>query len=248
VDDHLDKIVTDWDALRLAHGSSVTMAGPARNTLALRYRTAIRRYLGALVRDEHEADDLAQEVQRRLLNGDFAAADPGRGRFRDLLKVAVRNMVRTRWSSKQRRAEKSLDLARLADEADGPLAEKVLNATWRRSLLELAQAALEEHDRTHPGSVLGAVLRLRIEHPDDDSAQLAVRLSAAAGRPFRADATRQQLRRARVRFAQLLIEEVARGQNDPTPERIEEDLIEIGLMEYVRDFLPPDWRTRGQLW
>ena len=90
------------------------------------------------------------------------------------------------------------------------------------------------------------VLRLRIEHPEDDSEQLAARLMEAAGRPFRADALRQQFA-DRLRFAQLLVEEMACGLDDPTPERVEEDLCEVGLMEYVRDFLPPDWRSRGQL-
>ena len=69
----------------------------------------------------------------------------------------------------------------------------------------------------------------------------------AAGKRFRADAVRQQLRRARLRFAELLVQEVARGIDDPTPARLEEELIDVGLMEYVRDFLPADWRTTGEL-
>jgi hypothetical protein len=34
------------------------------------------------------------------------------------------------------------------------------------------------------------------------------------------------------------------GVGSSRPERIEEELIEVGLMEYVQDFLPPDWRSR----
>ena len=45
----------------------------------------------------------------------------------------------------------------------------------------------------------------------------------------------------------LLTEEIARCLDDPTPERVEEELAESGLLEYVRDFLSPAWRTRGEL-
>ena len=78
---------------------------------------------------------------------------------------------------------------------------------------------------------------LRADHPDDDSEQQAARLSQATGKTFRADAARQQLRRARARFAELLLEEIARTLDQPTPERVQEELIELGLMDYVRDFL-----------
>jgi RNA polymerase sigma factor (sigma-70 family) len=230
----LGDITTVWPLLHQA------------DKLALRYRTAIRNYVGALVRDEQEADEVAQEVLLRMLRGDFAGADPKRGRFRDFLKVAVRNMVRSHWSRSQRRAG-CVDPAQLADAAAEAPSDAELTAAWRRSVLQVTLSALDEHERSHAGNVFGTLLRLRMEHPDDDSEQLAARLSEVVGRPVRADAARQQLRRARLRFAQLLVEELARGLDDPTPERLEDELNEIGLMEYVRDFLPPDWRTRGEL-
>jgi DNA-directed RNA polymerase specialized sigma24 family protein len=244
----LDEIATDWSLLRLAHQHSVTGAGPARDALALRYNAAIRGYVGALVKDPQDADELAQEALVRILRGDFARADPQRGRFRDFLKVAVHNLVRTYWSRKQRRAGKDVDVARLADAgAPDPLSEAEWTARWQRSVLQLTWSALEAHQRAHPESIAWTLLRLRVDHPDDDSTRLAARLSEAVGRTVRPTALRQQLRRARLRFAQLLIEEIARGLDDPTPERVEEELGDIGLMEYVRDFLPPDWRQRGEL-
>lgn len=87
----LEDINTRWSLLRLAHQSAVSQAGPARETLVLAYARAIRSYVGAIVRDSGDADELAQEVLVRILRGDFSGADPRRGRFRDLLKVAVRN-------------------------------------------------------------------------------------------------------------------------------------------------------------
>jgi Sigma-70 region 2 len=245
----LDQIPTDWENLKKAHASySVTSAGAARNALVLRYSGAIRKFLGVLVRDDQDADELSQEILVRMLRGDFARANPQRGRFRDYLAVAARNLVKGYWSRKNRHTGQDLDVNQFAapetDEAPG---DQELLATWRRSILDLTWSALEEYQRSHKGSVSFTLLRLRTDHAADDSEQLAVRLSEVLGRRVRADAVRQQLRRARLRFAQLLLEEVARGLDNPTPERVEEELIEIGLMDYVCDFLPPDWRTRGEL-
>jgi len=181
----------------------------------------------------------------RLLGGGFQNANPERGRFRDLLKVSVVNLVRNNWSRKNRRPAQG-GMEELAD-ARLQSADVQWLAGWRATLLDNAWEGLRQHERLHKGSMVWTVLRLRADHPDDDSVQLAERLSAALGRPVRPDALRQQLHRARMRFAQLLLEEVARSVEPPTPERVEEELIEIGLMDYVRDFLPPDWRQTGEL-
>jgi RNA polymerase sigma-70 factor (ECF subfamily) len=253
----LDAIPTQWSLLSLAHRHSVTVAGEARDALALRYCKAINNFAHVLVHDEAKADDLAQDVLRRLLAGDFARADPGRGRFRDLLKTAMRNMTRTD-ARRGRRFRNLLDAAmrnvvparwasRQGPAQSAPRDEEELDAAWRRSLLDMTLSALDEHQRTHSGNIFGTLMRLRIANPEDDAEQLAARLAEATGRTLRLDALRQQLRRARLRFGQLLLEELARSMNDPTPQRVEEELCETGLMEYVRDLLPADWRTRGML-
>jgi RNA polymerase sigma factor (sigma-70 family) len=243
----LDQIPTQWSLLRIAHRDSVTGAGAARNALVLRYAAAIRNYVGALVRDEYDADEVAQEVVMRLLRGQFASASPERGSFRRMLMVATHNLVRTYWSKKQRRTGSDVDLSTVAGRQEASALDAEALASWKKTVLEMAWKALEEYQREHPGSVAYTLLRLRANHPDDDSDALAGRLSAAVGKPFRADAMRQQLRRARVRFAQVLLEEIARSLDDPTPEHVEEELIETGLMPYVQDLLPADWRTRGEL-
>ena len=93
--------------------------------------------------------------------GDFARANPERGRFRDLLKVAVRNMVRTYWSRKQRRTGVPLDVDQLPLEPADESGDEEWNAAWRRSLLQMTWAALEAYERSQPGSVVYTVLRLR---------------------------------------------------------------------------------------
>jgi len=238
----LEAISTRWTQLRRAHQGSILSAGEARDALVLRYLPAVRRYVGALVRNDQDADDIAQDVVLRLMSGDFAGADPERGRFRDLLKTAIRNMVRNFWDRQKRRRPAALDVASLEAAADPP-DEGPWLAAWRRSLLDLAWKALEQHERDRPGSVAYTLLRLRTDHPDDTSEQLAARLSERTGRPHRAATARQQLRRARLQFADLLVAEVANGLDAPTPDRVEDELIALGLFELVRDFLPPDWKT-----
>ena len=85
------------------------------------------------------------------------------------------------------------------------------------------------------------VLRLRSDHPGLDSKQLAEKLSARLHREVRPEALRQQLRRARIRFAEMVVEEVTQGLDTTDPSRIQEELICLGIYEYVKDVLPEDW-------
>jgi RNA polymerase sigma-70 factor (ECF subfamily) len=242
----IDEIPTEWSLLRLAHDNP-SQVGDARNTLVRRYAKAVRNYVGALVKDEQDADEVAHEVVVKLLRGAFAAADPARGRFRDLLTVATHNLVRTYWSRKLNRPLNDVDLSVVAARSQPIEIEEEEIALWRAAVLDLAWKALERYERDHKGVISWSLLRLRADHPDDDTEQLAARLAEKTGRSLAAAALRQQLRRARMRFAQALIEEIAAGLDDPTPERVEEELLEIGLLAYVSDFLPDDWRTRGVL-
>jgi len=238
----LDAISTRWTLLRKAHGEeSPTAANAARGALAMRYFPAIRRYIGAIVNQDQEADDVAQDVMVRLLSDDFAGADPARGRFRDLLKVAVRNMIRNRWAQQNRRRPTDADVSNVADESD----DACWVGQWRQGVLDLAWKALEQQDHDRPGNMAYTLLRLRVEHPADSSDELALRLSQQIGQPMRADAVRQKLRRARLKFVDLLIAEVAKGLRDATPERIEEELVDLGLMDFLRELLPADWKREG---
>jgi RNA polymerase sigma factor (sigma-70 family) len=241
----LEAITTRWSLIRQAHATGDREAVEARNALVLHYAAAIRRYLGGILTDSSDTDELAQEVMVRLLRGDFAGADPSRGRFRDLLKAAVRNMVRNQWNKQKRRRGANVILDDLPTE-DAPADDPWLGA-WQRTVLDHAWAGLREFERTHPKNPAYTILHLRVSHPDDSSQQLAAKLSEMLKTPIRPDACRQLLRRARFRFAELLIEEVRVGLDEPTPERVEEELAALGLLEHVRDFLPPDWKARGHV-
>ncbi|HLU48248.1 MAG TPA: RNA polymerase sigma factor [Planctomycetota bacterium] len=239
---HLDAISTRWSVLHQAHHEPAPIAGRARAALAERYGPAIFAYVRAIVRDEHDAEDLAQEIIVRILCGKFSGADPGRGRFRDFLKVAVRNLVRTHWGRKARRSGKDLDVDTIEPPSGNePDLDEELDREWvlgwRQNLLDLAWHALDEHQARQPGSMAYTVLRLRAEHPDASGEDLARLVSNEIKREVKPDAMRQQLRRARIRFARFLIDEVSRSLEDPKPESIQDELVQLGLYEYVKDFI-----------
>jgi RNA polymerase sigma-70 factor (ECF subfamily) len=195
-----------------------------------------------VVRDELMADELAQDAIVRLLNGDFAGADPSRGRFRDLLKTSLRNMARNNWAKEKRRTGVDFDLS-LVDDADSKKLEDQWTGRWREQLLTLAWDKLKSWEQTHSDSVSYQILKLRSDHPDDASPDLAKRLSAATGREFKPDAARQQLRRARVRFVEFLVAEIADGLPEAGPEQLQEELISLGLFASVKDVLPAKWQV-----
>ncbi len=227
-----------WTLLRAAHAPLHGSTIEARQALVLRYLPAIRRYVAAIVREDELAGDMTQDIVVRLMSGDFSGADPHRGRFRDLLKTAIRNMIRNQWARQRRRRTVSLEADELACRAEA--AEGAWSESWRLSVLDLAWDALRQEERKQPGAVPYTLLRMRADHPDESSDQLARRLSEHLGKAVRPDALRQKLRRARLQFVDLLIAEIGRGLDDPTPERIEEELIALGLHEFVRDLLPSD--------
>lgn len=232
----LDAIATQWSLVRDAHAAGAPQgATAARQALVLRYNRAIRRYVGGILRHDGDADELAQEVVVRLMKGDFGGADPRRGRFRDLLKAAVRNMTRNHQARAGRRRAADVPLEGLAgDDAPDP----AWDAEWRQAVLDLAWKALEAHERAHPDPPSYSLLRLRAEDPDATIAELADRLGARAGAAVRPDACRQLLRRARLRFGRCLADELRAGLADPSPGRVVEELAALGLLEYVRDLLP----------
>ena len=235
-EERLDAIPTQWSLIRQAHAlGTPANAAEARRLLVLRYAPAMRRYLGRLTSDQDAADDLAQDALLRLMRGDFAGADPNRGRFRDLLKAAVRNLARNRWAKEARRRPVEFNLALLASDDD---ADRDWLADWRKTVLDNAWSAVKTAEESGQAGNSHSILRLRADHPEDSSEQLAERLAAKLGIPVRADAARQMLRRARQRFAVAVLADVQAGLADTSPERLEEELAALEFLEFLRDSLP----------
>ena len=68
---------------------------------------------------------------------------------------------------------------------------------------------------------------------------MAEQLAPVIGKPVSAEWVRKRLQRARDRFAELLLQEVARSLGAPTEEELEEELLALGLFEYCRSALKP---------
>lgn len=241
----IDAIPTQWSLVRDAHAAGTPQsAAAARQALVLRYARSIRRYVGGIVKQSDDADELAQDVIVRLMKGDFGGADPTRGRFRDLLKTAVRNMVHNHWAKSNRRktADAELDLVAGTEDRD-----PAWESEFQLNILEHAWAALKAFETLNPSNPAHTLMKLRTELPDATSDELAEKLGATLGKAIRADSCRQMLRRARLKFAEALVEEIRMGLADPSPGRVAEELAHLGLLEYVKDFLPDDWTTGGKL-
>ena len=238
--DRIDAISTRWSLLRLAHGTHPDTT-KARQMLVLRYSSAVRRYVGAILRQGDDADELAQEVVLRLMRGDFAGADPTKGRFRDFLKIAVRNMIHNHWAKSNRRQTETLATEPLSTDTER---DQAWLGVWQKSVLDHALESCRAEE-----SMSGAytLLKLRIEFPEATSEALAEKLSAKLKVTIKPDACRQMLRRARFKLAEALVDEIKNGLDDESPARVLDELAALGLLEQVKDFLPGDYAHSGKL-
>jgi RNA polymerase sigma-70 factor (ECF subfamily) len=205
----------------------------------LRYAPAIRKYLLALMRNTHDAEDVAQEFLLKGILRGFVRTEQLRGRFRDYLKTAVRNAALNYLQQHRPATLDAADLVWVPDPHDAATeAEAEWVAEWRGCVLDRALQALDSHERQSPDSLFYTAMRLALDHPEEDSTALAARASTATGRTIQAAAFRKQLSRARRRFAELVVDEVRQTLQQPTSERVEEELAELGLLEQLREFLP----------
>jgi RNA polymerase sigma-70 factor (ECF subfamily) len=234
-DPHLSCIATRWTLVRRAHHAPGDQAPPARQELLELYGGAVRRYLLAALRDPHAADDLFQEFAYQLLNGELRGADPARGRFRDYVKGMLAHLLADHHRQQQRRPLGLTQEPPAAGPDDAITAEenRAFREAWRTELLARAWAGLAalEEGICSPWY---SVLYLRASHRQLRSPELADLCSARLGTAMSAAGFRQALHRARGKFAELLRYEVRQSLAEPTRQRLEEELIELGLYEYCR--------------
>lgn len=232
----IDQISTRWPLIQ----------DPVK--FVMRYAPAIQGYLGMFLKNPHDVEDVCQAFLLRIIERGMIDEKLVHGRFRDYLIAAVRNAA---LAHLRRRPLGVHDAAVLADipspdSFEFPADEEWLSR-WRRVVLSGVWESLENHQREHPGNLCHTVLRTLVDHPQEDSVQLASRVSKQCGRIVQPEAFRKQVSRARRLFAEHLVAEIARTLEHPTPLKVEEELIDLGVMKYVKPFLPADWRTSGKL-
>jgi RNA polymerase sigma-70 factor (ECF subfamily) len=239
----LNSISTQWTKLFAAHEDRGDAATAAQKELLLRYYGAVYRYLLGTLRDPAAAEEVTQEFAVRFLRGNFCRADPRRGRFRDFLKTAVRNLAVDYWRKKAL-APLPLGSAEpvLADPVAGEDLDASFLARWREALLGRAWEELARVQQ-ESGQPYYTVLRLKAANPKVRSVQLAEQLQTQLGKPVSADGLRQLVHRAREKFAELLVREVASSLQSSEPEKLEQELIELDLLSYCRSALRRRDRT-----
>jgi DNA-directed RNA polymerase specialized sigma24 family protein len=234
----LSDLETQWTLVCQAHQGSENDMQRARQRLLERYGGVVQRYLAGAIRDQEAADELAQEFALRFLRGDFHAARPERGRFRQYLKTALFHLViqyRRQQHKQPLPLGSELPEPAAVDSAGGTAEEDFLRS-WRDELLARTWEALRavEEDKGQPWYT---VLRFRADHPELSSGQMAGQLGTRLGKPPGAAAMRQLLHRARERFADLLLDQIAHSLDRPNADEIEAELIELNLYSYCQPAL-----------
>ena len=115
------------------------------------YGPAVRAYLLAILRDVHEADEALQDLLVRVTERGFPSADPGKGRFRDYLKVVVRHAALKRTRGGRARQPEDGELERVIREEPHAV-ERAWREEWRKCVLDGAWRALEREQRAKPGA------------------------------------------------------------------------------------------------
>ena len=234
----LSQIETRWSLVLKAHrwtGDASATAAAQRDFME-RYAGAVHRYLLAVTKDAHVAADLAQEFALRFLRGDFHRADPMRGRFRNYVKSAVLNLViDVQRQAKHRPKPLPADGQTLPSPTDdlADLDRQFLDC-WRDEILERAWKGLEARESKSSGPPFFTLLRYRADHPGLRSQEIADRLAVVLDRPLTAGWVRQNLRRAREVFVELVQAEVAHSLGHPSDEERDEEMRNLGLWTYCR--------------
>jgi RNA polymerase sigma-70 factor (ECF subfamily) len=236
--DRLSRMSTAWTMVFQAHrGTGDTARAAAQQALIQRYCGVVYRYLLGATRDPDVADELAQEFALAFVQGNFKRADPQRGRFRDYIKTILFNLIRKYHQRKKRQPHQ------LSPEAAEPAAPEESHAEdeeflkgWREELLARTWEALTRV-QAQTGQPFHAILWFRAQNPGVSSGEMAERLGKELGRSLTAAGVRQTLHRARERFADLLLDEVARSLESGDHEALEQELIELNLLAYCKDGL-----------
>jgi RNA polymerase sigma-70 factor (ECF subfamily) len=109
---------------------------------------------------------------------------------------------------------------------------------WRKCILKAAWKALDKYQERTTNNLFCTVLRVSAQYESADSPTLAKMVSEMSGQTLTPEAFRKQLSRARKRFADHIVQEVARTLIEPTLDGIKDELNCLDLMKYVEGYLP----------
>ena len=233
IDQRISGISTNWEQILAAHRTynGHENVNPAKLEVLRKYLVCVYQYICGATKDHHVAEDLAQDFALRFLRGDFRNVSPAKGRFRDYLKRALRNMVSDHFKSQNRKRELE---EHLEPPADSEQLDKDFVAQWRRQLIGYAWESLRDFEK-QKSNYYYCVLRARSANPNASSQELAQLISKETGKTCSAEWTRQNLTRARRKFSQFLMDEVRRTLDSPDQDEIDSELASLGLQHYMSE-------------
>jgi RNA polymerase sigma-70 factor (ECF subfamily) len=227
--DRLNEIATHWTQVQQAIVGGGPAAAEAQEKLFQRYGGAMRRYLQAALHDPGAVDDLLQDFAVALVSGGFRGVEPERGRFRDYVKGVLFRLVQKHRRREQRQPVQLPEDVDLTDPESFPSAcEEQFRQSWRDELLARTWQELADAEPSY-----FTVLHFRAAHPKMASAKMVQELGPQLNKRLTAQGLRQTLSRARKRFSNLLLQQVAGSLDLPTPGAIHEELRELDLASFV---------------
>lgn len=222
---------THWSVVALAGQSDSEAASRALEALCGRYWYPIFAYLRHRGNDPYQAEDLTQAFFTRLLEKNYlAAADRERGRFRTFLLTALNHFLANEWNRAQ--AQKrgggcqfiSLEYAREQDEQSLQLGhdltpERVFERRWAETVLSKVLDRLEgEFD----GATIKRFQVLKRFLTEERSAQSYA--DAARELQMTEPAVKSAIHRLRLRWRELMREEIAHTLNSTTAHEVDEEI------------------------
>lgn len=236
-DERLSQISTQWTLLQQAHDGPADVTAAAQAALMQRYCGSAYRYLLGALRDEDAASELFQEFALRFVRGDFHRATPTRGRFRDYVKTVLIHLV-SDYRGRQRDRPRPLpaDYPEPQPTDAGQSDRDDFETSWREELIHQTWQTLQKAQPT-----FHALLLLHVEHPDMPSPEMAECLAAKLNKSLTAGNVRVMLHRARDKFADLLVKEVARSLRTSNREELTAEIRELRLLPLCESALAR-WR------
>ncbi len=239
-DSRLSQLATYWTLVLDACRGPSSAVRSAQAEVLKRYCAAIYRYALKALGDADLADEACQEFAMRFVRGDFRHADPDRGRFRDYVKTAVIHLLgEIRRSEQKRLRELALRSGMahvLPTSTPVDVQETEFQQVWRKELLNRAWLELEQQQKD-VGPPYYVALRIKADHPDLTSAELAAQLRNSGKGAYTATGVRQILHRARELFADRLLDEVGRSVMSQNRDVLVAELIDLDLLTYCREAL-----------
>ena len=210
---------TRWSIVLGTHGTGED-ARAALESLCRTYRPPVLAYISSRGYSSDVAEDLTQSFFARFLErGDYAEADPSRGRFRAYLLTAIKRFLinsaadantvkRGRRIQFESIDQKSADGDGLPAEGSNP--EQVFEQAWALVVLDAALRRLrKEAQLAGKGELFDHLRDFVAEQPDEaDYARVAAALK------LRRNTVAVSVHRLRQRLRELVREEVAQTAGD----------------------------------